>query len=507
MNIPTSKSRQKSIGANGVLRFCNLIVACLIFSGFFREELVGHPYVDRLTLLLGLVLCLQTYVVLRLEMRNRDPFVLIMTYLLTFFYSLRIFTLLCYPVQEVFLRYAYGPSDSNHALVYILLANVCIYIGFYRVKLRDAVEIDTVGYEPKAPRLGVLLFVLSLVFGLFVQKSVPENVGRFVNLIYNNFLTPNAVLLVLAAYVIAFRKRLPAIYIKIVAVGGITLAVLQTLAFSRSALLTFFDNLLIVVLALLPAIRLPRKLVVTAFVLLPFLLAAAFSLYAISTATRGEKADRGETLTEKVALARESVASLKDDPRIDVYLAQGFARAGYFDYSAEIIAHRDRYAGVFTARNYFKSIVDNMLTPGFDFFDYPRIASALKYAYRDAGDPSRTNDMEAGAGHSDYLGLYGEMYALFGYASFLVLPFCSYCLKRAFKRGLVSNPFLIALKRILLVLIFFRWMNSYGLDWVLWDFVTTLIIFVVLFPLFGRKVGRLHKEQSVLVGAQVTDNP
>ena len=293
MNGMMQRSRRMTIGINDILRLCNGVVACLILSGFFLENLADHPYMDWLTLVLGLVLCLQTHIALRLERRNPDPFVLVMAYLLTFFYALRIFTLLLYPVQDVFLRYAYGPADSNHALLYILIANTFIYAGFFQVNLRGAVEIETGDYQPRRPRIGVALLVISLLFGLLVQKQLPDAVAPFINLIYNNFFTPNVILMVLAIYVIVFRNRLPSIYIKIVLGSAAILMVLQTLAFSRSGLLTLADNLLIVGLALLPTVRLSRRYVLVGFAVVPFLLITAFTIYSISTTTRQMKGEAG----------------------------------------------------------------------------------------------------------------------------------------------------------------------------------------------------------------------
>jgi hypothetical protein len=492
------KSSRKTIGFNGILRFFNFLVICLIFSGLFRDDLSSNPYVNWVTLLLGLLLCLQTDIALRLEQRNPDPFVLMMTYLLTFFYSLRIYTLLLYPVQNVFERYSFGPIDSNNALLYIIVANTCIYAGFYRVKLSFKSEEDTFDFLPKKPRLGIALFALSLLFGLLIQSHLPENIAPYLNLVYNNLLTPNFILLVLATYVVTFRKHLPPIYIKTVLIGATVLLVLQTLAFSRSGILTYVDNLLIVLLALMPLFRLRLKYVVSGFFLLPFFMVIAFTLFSISTATLSVKGDRGATLTEKVELAQDTRELVKDDPRIDFFLGQLLSRAGYFDYSAEIIANSKLYSKVFTAENYFKSITDNILTPGFDVFDMPMLSSALKYTYNNLGKPSRKKEIEAG--HTDQFGLYGELYALFGYSSFLLLYFLAYKLKRVYRHGWPSKPFASALIRVLLMLGFYRLMNSFGLDWVIWDLLITSLSFVILYRFFEFRFGILQRRgASVLV--------
>ncbi len=474
--------RQKSVGINGILQLCNGVVFCLILFGFFRGEVGDHPYIDWLTLVLGLALCLQTQLVLLLERRNPDPFVLIMAYLLTFFYALRIFTLLFYPVQDVFERYSYGPSDSNHALLYMLIANIFLYAGFYQVKLRGSAEIETASYQPRRPRIGVALFVISLLFGLLLQKQLPESIAPFINLIYNNFLVPNVVLMVLAVYVLVFLNRLPSVYLKIVLSGAVILMFLQTLAFSRSGLVTLADNFLIVVLALFPTIRWRRKYVGICLALTPLLLASAFFFYAVSTTTRQVRGDTGSTLAEKVELLQASREILREDPRADFFIGLALARAGYFDYSAEIIAHSDKYSTMFTVGNYFKSIIDNVLSPGFDVFDQPTITASLKYVYSsNLGVLSRKTEQQAG--HSDHIGIYAEMYALFGYASFPVLFLLAYSLKKIYRRRWVVDPAKYGLIRVLILLLFYRLMNSFGLDGILLDLIATSISFVVIYRL------------------------
>lgn len=485
MNIPMRISIQKTIGINGILRICNGVVACLIFSGFFREELTSHPYMDWLTLFLGLVLCLQTHLVLLMERRNPDPFVLIMTYLLTVFYALRIFTLLLYPVQNIFERFIYGPSDSNYALLYILAVNTFIYAGLYKVKLRDNGVIKIGGYQPVKPILGIVLFIISLLFGQIYQ---PEAVAPFINLIYNNFLTPKIILIVLAAYVIVFRNRLPSIYIKIVLCGALMILILQTLAFSRGGILSFVDNVLIVSLALLPTLRLRRKYVIIGFIMIPFLLAIALNVYALSTTARMIKVDKEYTLTEKVELLQESKKILVNNPKSDSFIGKAFARAGYFDFSAEIIANSDYYADTLTVGNYFKSIVDNLLTPGFDVFDQPKLSNSLKYAYsNNLRDVSISKDTDASY-HTDHLGLYGEMYSLFNYASLFVVYFIAYLLKYAFRYKGRLSPRIIALNRVFILGIFFQWMNSFGLDWVLINIVFLGVSYYCLSKIFFLRI-------------------
>ncbi len=491
-------SRQKSISVNSILQFCNMAIACLIFTGLFREELVGHPYLDLFSLVLGLALCMQTYIALRMERSNSDPFVLIMAYMLIFFFSLRIFTLLMYPVQDVFLRMAYSPSDSNYAMLYILIANVFIYAGLFRIRLRGDVEINTSNIYPTKPLSGFVMFSIVVGFSQFAQ-GIQENIPPIVNLILNNFLKPGSIILVMAAYIIIFRKYLPVIYLKALLFAASILMILQTLNFSRSGILTFFDNIFIVVLALLPAVRIPRRFLVVAFALVPVIIVTSFTLYSISTLSRQFKENDTVTLSQKYELFQKSREAIENDALVEQQLGQIFSRMGYFDFSAEAIANSEHYSGLFTAENYLKSIVDNILTPGFDLFDQPLISNSLKYHNADLGNPSKKEESTGlGRYNTDQLGLYGEIYNIFGYASLIVLFAMSIFIKKCYCYIGRLNPFELALKNIFLLLMFYKLINSFGLDWIILDMVTTIISFWALSKLFRlRKSSRSNSAMHI----------
>ena len=190
----------KLIRINNLFQFFNFIIFCLIITGFFRSELVNHKFVNELTLILGLLLCIQTHIVLHLELRNNDPFIIIMAYVLIFFFSLRIFTLLIFPVQPVFYKVSSNPYNADHsnfALIYILIANCFIYLGFYFVKVKGVFKIKTINYLPSKPRSSIIFFLISLFFGIFLQDFFPSSIKTLLDLLFHNFYTPQKILIVL----------------------------------------------------------------------------------------------------------------------------------------------------------------------------------------------------------------------------------------------------------------------------------------------------------------------
>lgn len=479
LNTISINSDRKTFGINKILQICNIIVAFLLFLGFFQEELANHPYVDEWTLSLSLILCIQTFIVLKFEAYHPDPFVLIMAYLLIFFYELRIFTLLLYPVYTILDRYAYAPSDSNFTLLYVLVANIFLYTGFFCRKYKNIILPESINYNVKMPYGGFSIFILSLILANFPRGWISEeNMQHFFDLICNNIFTPNLVLVVLSVYVFTFRNQLSSKHVLIVVIGAGLLCLLQTLSYSRSGLLTLFDTCFVFILVFLPKIRFKRISVYLFLFTMPFLLTVAINIYSISSISRSIKGDDGTTLSEKIKLFNESRNIVNNSLESDRYKAQAFSRAGYFDFSSEIIAHREQYAGIFTGTTYFKSIIDNDLTPGFDIFNQPRITSSLRYVYGNINILYRSKGEQS---HSDHMGIYGEMYALFGYFSCLILFIIAYGFKKIYYHTQTQNPIKSGLIRILVLFMFYRYMNSFGLDWILWELMITSVAYITLY--------------------------
>jgi hypothetical protein len=136
---------------------------------------------------------------------------------------------------------------------------------------------------------------------------------------------------------------------------------------------------------------------------------------------------------------------------------------------------------------YFKSIVDNDLTPGFDVYDQPKTATALQFVYRGWGVPSKEDVAEVY--QSDQLGIYGEFYALFGYGSCLMLFLTAYLLKLLFVHLRSVSPFVLAMKRVVVLFVFVDLLHSYGIDWVIQETIPlAAAIFIYGFFFAARRV-------------------
>ena len=140
---------------------------------------------------------------------------------------------------------------------------------------------------------------------------------------------------------------------------------------------------------------------------------------------------------------------------------------------------------MFSLSTYAKSIIDNLLTPGFDIFDQPKISNAIIFVYTDIGAPSKLAMLHESYYHSDQFGIYGELYAVFGYASlplFFLIPFG---LKRVYVRLRGENPFTLTMKRIIILSIFVSIVNSFGMDWTIIEAVP-FVVAIYLYRYFFR---------------------
>lgn len=475
---------------NSILMGVNLLVAALLVYGF---SLLGddNPYVDAETIILALLLCLQTLIALVVERKRRDPFVIVLAYIMIFYFSLRIFTLVLYPYSDVFPRFPYEVADSNYAMIFILLANTCLYLGLYAVKT----NIGPIAFGRWGATTPVRVLFLLLVVSLFAYtkttywtaESVPQ-----VFLFLEAFIYPGTVFLMAYAYCLAFGKSLGRPFTLLIIAALVVEMTLHSLAGSRGAIIDAMERLMIVLLALGGSIRLAKRYVIWGMALMPVVGALMVGVFFVSTYVRGPGIKNPLDLTKATDLAGEALSRLPTAKVEDAVLSPVFARAGFFDFSAEIIAHRDRYSGIISLPTYFKSIVDNVLSPGFDLFDQPKISNTLVFAYGSRGAPSK--ELIAGEYQSDQLGLYGELYGLFGYASLPLFLALAFALKRMYVRLKAADPFALTMKKALLLLVFDWIINSYGLDWILLNSLL-FVVSVWMYLFFFRT--RLHEESLV----------
>jgi hypothetical protein len=113
----------------------------------------------------------------------------------------------------------------------------------------------------------------------------------------------------------------------------------------------------------------------------------------------------------------------------------------------------------------------------------------LHFIYGERGEPSKEQSSEDY--QSDQFGVYGEFYGLFGYACLPLLFAGAYLVKRVYVRLRSSNPFILLMKRVVVLYVFDRLVNSYGIDWIIGETIPLVAaIFLYTFFFSVRRSGR-----------------
>ncbi|MHB1193039.1 MAG: hypothetical protein ACYC6F_08315 [Longimicrobiales bacterium] len=453
----------RTVDLNRLLVFLNAAIAGGTVLGYLRVG--GNPYIDGDTILLALLLTLQTHVALLLERRRRDPFVIVLAYYLVLFFSLRVLTLVLVPFSPVFDRLPYSSADSNFGLLFILLANTFLYAGLYVVRGAGRLRIELGDWRAARPQRALLLVAVAITFSYF--QSGPISLNDFPRglRILGLLLAQDVVMFLALTYVLVSWKTLRGAYTGAL-IGLVVLEMLlHSLTGSRSAFVYGFENVLFVSLAIRGSVIIPRKLAIFALALLPAVMVFLVWSFTISTGIRALKPTGEQFSVEEAVLSARLVGErFTRDYALETGVPVMLSRVGFFDYSVELIAHSREYSEVVNLRAYGRSLVDNLLTPGFDLFDQPKISNSLNFVYSGSGKPLKSR-VNAESYQSDQLGTYGELYLLFGYASLPLFFFGAFLIKRFYLSLRQTDPFMLAVKRSVMLLMTATILNSFGLDW------------------------------------------
>ena len=284
------------------------------------------------------------------------------------------------------------------------------------------------------------------------------------------------------AYYLLYRERMTRGFaIALLAVLLLEMA-LHSLAGSRSAFIYTIQNVIIVLLAARGAIAIRRRVVMVGLALMPVAVALFVLMFTLSTFIRANsEAGQGFSASRAIETARTASDRVGGDFALQAGLGVMASRAGFFDYSAEVIAHANEYAAIFTPSTYARSVVDNLLTPGFDLFDQPKVSNALIFVYSGIGTPSKAASETFY--QSDQIGLWGEMYALLGWASLPLFFLGAFLFKRVYVTLSAREPFVLTMKRVVTLSTFVLVVNSFGFDWVLME-VLPLIAAIYIYRYF-----------------------
>jgi hypothetical protein len=486
----------RTIDFNDLLKTANLVVAILLVFTFWRMG--GNEFIDEESIALAILLCIQTHIALRIERRRRDPFVILLAFDMILFYCFRIVTLTIYPYSLAFGRIQFDSGNSNYALIFIFVANTILYTGLYVAGVGKSPSIDSNGWRATSPVRVILLMLAAIIFAYFStsywnEDTIPRGLS-FLAL----FLAPGITILMSLSYYLLFRKTLSRKFALSIISLIVADAVIHSLLGSRGAIVVIVQNIIVVSLSVMGCITLRRKYVWLGIALMPAAAALLVGTFVISTYIRSAN-DTGRTLElgRALELAGDPDSALSAGTELELILPPIADRAGYFDYSADIIAHRDEYASVLNLSTYGKSIIDNILTPGWDVYDQPKISNALRFIYQALGRPSK-QWVTADNYQSDQIGIYGEFYGLFAYACLPLMFVVAFAFKRIYLRLTSWNPFFLAMKRGIVLFAFVWTLDSYGVDWNILQVLPLVVAIFIYGPFFSSERVRNMKVDRIL---------
>ncbi len=487
-------SNKTGYDLNSLIIIGNVTVCAL--SIYLYSKIGGNRYVNISTVILLCIFGVENILILLYEKKKRDPFILLLLIITLVFYMGRVVTLLYDPWSRSLALFSFTTDDLNYSLIFIMLSNISIFLGLsmaggnilYKKK-------GITNSYPVNPRkiMGILLFVVLVSYCIQFTGDI---LGRFAGYIML-FVNVNLILLFTFTY-LAMNFNKVSNTNRIVFLTLITFFIVgTTLSGSRSALLALACYLLVAVLSVNGKIIFNKKMLLISIIIVPV------ALFFFISATYIRNVDgRHLARTKQLSILQE--VDLIGSKDISLLCRPISGRIGFLDYSTMLIRNQERYSKIINFQYYFESIIDNVLTPGFNVFGTIRVSHAMPYIPSMELVPTREEKMQMGY-QSDMPTVYGEYYVLFhGYLALIIFFIFSYTFKKVYLSIRSKDAFLFYLYRALVLFVFYLWLNSFGIDWMMLDLIG-IIITVSLFKNFYKM--RRRKEPICEVRELVGDTP
>jgi len=451
---------------NSLLRIANFCVCAITVILYYNMG--DNRYVDVYTLILLCLFAVENFLMLLYEKKKRDPFVLILIILTIVFYMGRVLTLLYDPWSNVFFRSQFTLSDLHYSLIFIMISNALIFLGLIIGAIKGFHKKIILADKYPANPFNVSIILLIVILINFSGILPIWILGRFVNYIIGVFIRLDIILLSTLIYIIINYEKISIRYRIIILTLIVIYIIFHTLVGSRSALLSIAIFLLCGSLAVKGSVRFNKKFILISLIIIPFFII----FFILATYIRQVCSNRTMLSTQQVIILKELPVIYSRSSR-SLYRPI-FDRIGFLDYAADMIKNSEQYSKIINFRYYFESIVDNVLTPGFNIFGSPRVSHSISYIAR--GEAVPTHEFISAAYHSDMPTAYGEYYVLFhGYPALIILFIFSYIFKRIYQSVRSEDIFLFCLYRALILFVFYLWLNSFGMDWILLDLIGIFI--------------------------------
>ena len=461
----------KKISVYNILCWLNFLILILLLYTY--SNVGDNMYVNEHTILLNVVLIIITHIVLRNARSTANPLLLLLSFFIIIFYELRVVTLNYTEFSMVLNRADVYKDGINNTLLYVIVAycvlSFSLVFNFERVK-RCIPERQYVIRKRATTNILVLLYI-SLVLSALAAYHIPyiEQIVSIASTFFFNIFTMMALSVVAFVYI----ERVPRKTIIAFIVFCLLYILIFTIVGRRSSLFSVVTTLLMVCL-LFGYTRIKAKYVISALFLVPIMM----FIFVFATLARAMDAKNMDKQDQIELIKRSSDKFSTDDAKL--FLSPIFDRIGYLDYTTEMVCNRDHLSHFLTPQNYFKSIVDNVLTPGFDVFGIPRISNVISKSYSHRNGSPVTKKEAAEDYKSDILTLFGEVYVVFGFIlCFFVLAAIGAFIKNMYCRQQHIDSIRALWIQSLILGLFYNLIQSFGFDWVAIDIVSAIINFYI----------------------------
>jgi len=457
------KTKNKFYDFNSLLKVANVLV--FILSVYFYQVKGPNEYVNTFTLALAGMLAIENIGMLYYEKKRTNPFIIILVFLTTFFYIARVATLIAIPKSFILERALVTSQELNYALIFILFCNASMFLGFYIsevIYLKQKTILTVAEPFPKLRNLSIILMIVVLL--IFLGSIGMSNAwsGSITAIFFNQ----HVILLFSFVFFCYYYSKNPHIFKWFIILLIASLAFLLTYAGSRAGILTIGYLVLIAILVVKQRVLISKKTLLILIILVP----TSIFFYIIATFNRSLE-EKETNVIKLLDMVDEEFSSANG--YLEQKMGLVFERIGFLDYSTALMARKEIYLDIINVEYYTLSIIDNVLTPGFDIFDTPKASHALGYLADGREIPPK--EQISLAYQSDQMGIYGEYYVMFlGYTALVAFFFLAAIFQWTYYAFGTSNFLISCLYRALLLNIFYMYINSYGTDWMVFELVSTV---------------------------------
>ena len=474
----------KKIHLSDIVNLLNFIILFLTLICFVGIE--NHPYIDINVVIASSLIHAQLYFFLRKKNRKPDPFLIILSIVVLLFYSSRILTLLVdeFTLSLVFSRSKgeyIGPDEFFEFLIYL---HLCLWMIFLGLKLADKKYTTKINSKnslitkKKYKRLLFLSFVclVYFTFGTFAFYTYSQ-LGILTGLL-SGFLNYEVFVILITIMIFYYKDGIPKKYNRLAIFILLMFFFIKSINGESGPILRIGFPFLFTLLMIKQI-----KLKISVLLIVSFLIVFT-GVFGTLLKFSNKKID-----TEVMS----NFTQLNSD-QYKIIFSQIFARAAFLDFSIELVNNKE-YERIINLPRYGKSIID-AYTPGFDVFDEPLTGHALRAVYLPGFSSKPTRKYVSENYHSDQINIFSEYYLLFGkYFSLLIFIISAFLFKKTYNYFtiIVKNKLVGLLVGGIILNIYWVWLRSFGMDWIIADLFQNFIFPFTLIYL-GTRITLKYRE-------------